>query len=812
VVAVGGVVPDGSRWACSPDKDYIDVLAPADGLLAATTGPDVVAGGTSLAGPLIAGLVAIVLSQRPTMAPADIRAALHDSLDERGRAQPFRDGRLVPLRLLQDLGLLPEPNVVAGEDALLTDTQVSDEVWPTLEPVELAANPDGGTGIAAVAGILGEPVATEPASWDGDRGPEDPRPPPDEPRQEPDRGQVRRPECWSGLYGLAVWEQDDEPLLAVLYAAADLPLESGETVPAGALLGYRAFQDSERVVMADGVAIGETQEALDDRYVDEDGHPYRAVRLTSDDGDFELASSGPPPPGGSQTSGWRGPELGRLAGVGDPATATVVERGDGDSCGLDVTTVSGLLGDATSPDDDEGDGGPDRDPARGECGLRVGIVLDRSPSIAETGSADQVRGAATALVDALGGSGAEVRISAFAGSPASLTSGWVSLLEPDGRRLARQAVANMAFTGTGTNWEAALDDLSGQGADVVVLVTDRLPNEYGVGISGQQSSEGTTNFDPVALSAGVAAADGLRAEGARIVAVGAGPVRADSLAQVAGPTQGEDYHLGDVADLGPSLTAIVNRICGTSLTVLHQIEGVPTGNDDYTLRIGDAEPRVVSTDDDGTAYVGLGPDVTGSVTLQGPDEMRLLGATCERGGREVEAQVDERTASITVDVAAGPTTCRFDWRALTVAYGPGVVHTLAFEPRPGVPDVTGCLGAGTAPDACDAARFGISFEDGFVMIRYDDSCAGCPDPDTFAVTGDADGIRFLLDVGGGLGTSDHLDLTVRASRQGDIRLSGSVHPDDALQVDVDSPGTAPCLADVPAGGRGNRRIETGTGC
>jgi von Willebrand factor type A domain-containing protein len=671
-------------------------------------------------------------------------------------------------------------------------------------PVELdlGAPPDGQSAVDVLGQALGPPTFELPPWPETDRTP---------------------PECWEDGYRISVWTTDDG---APYFAALDTTTattSNGRSVQSGVLLGYRAYQPAGSLDFSDRVGLGDDLGDLRDAYTaGRDDVLYTDAQFGEEvDGGvaYELVPVEVPDITVAMDLPVTGPELGILTGQDEDDT--IVERGagvDGQQCGLDLVADAVEAGIPTDDDGDGGGGAPGGDPDAA-CGLRVGIVLDRSPSITDAGGEGQVRSAATGLVDALGGTGAEVRISAFSGSPASLTSGWVPLLEPSGRRVARQAVANMAFTGSGTNWESALDDLSGQQADIVVLVTDGLPNEYGVGISGQQSADGTSDFDPVALSAGVAAADGLRSDGARIVGVGVGDVRADSLAQVAGPTEGEDYYVGDFASLGASLAEVATDICGTALTVQHRVDGVPTGDAEYTFRVGGDEAQTATTGADGVAHLALDPDAGGSVTVQGPADMRLMGITCERGGDDAGAEIDEATASATVDIAGGPVTCTYDWQSLVgadivadVLNGPGTVRILSFEPRQDSADVVGCIGAGDHPNDCSAGRFGVSFDSGFAVIRFDASCAGCPDPGTLAVTGDGDSIRFQLDAGRGLGTTDHLDVTVHPVYQADVQVSGSVHANDMVNVDVVSAASEPCLAHVPAGGRGNRRISTGVGC
>jgi subtilisin family serine protease len=109
VIAVGGTTRSGEPWVCSPDKSYVDVLAPADALLAAWFGDDedgnddgyAVRSGTSFSAPLVSGLIAVILAERPDLTPAEIRDLLAGAVDE--------NGRLLPGAVLSALGLVEGP-------------------------------------------------------------------------------------------------------------------------------------------------------------------------------------------------------------------------------------------------------------------------------------------------------------------------------------------------------------------------------------------------------------------------------------------------------------------------------------------------------------------------------------------------------------------------------------------------------------------------------------------------------------------------------------------------------------------------------
>ncbi|AYY12721.1 hypothetical protein EF847_08345 [Actinobacteria bacterium YIM 96077] len=100
VIAVGGTTRGGGEYQCSPDKNYIDVLAPADKLRTAAS-PEgyAIVSGTSLAAPLISGLIAALLAENPDFTPAELRNYLKYATDE--------NGRILPGALMHQLDIVP---------------------------------------------------------------------------------------------------------------------------------------------------------------------------------------------------------------------------------------------------------------------------------------------------------------------------------------------------------------------------------------------------------------------------------------------------------------------------------------------------------------------------------------------------------------------------------------------------------------------------------------------------------------------------------------------------------------------------------
>jgi len=474
------------------------------------------------------------------------------------------------------------------------------------------------------------------------------------------------------------------------------------------------------------------------------------------------------------------------------------------------------------------------------CGLRVALVLDRSSSIRTAGdeAMADVRRAAVGLVDALGSTPSSVRITAFGAWPTTRI-GWTSLASPRGRQDSRQAANGIEFASFGdlsgsTNWEAALSDVQGQEADLAVLVTDGNPTSYGLGIETQGSTGGSLEFDPEALAAGVEAANILKTNGTRVVAVGAGEVNVDPLRQVSGPDEGVDYFVGSYDTLTSSLAEVAAELCGAGVTVRHLVDGSPTGDAEYTFELSGEDTQSRVTTADGTARLPLSTGVEAAVTIRGPAGLPLEEVVCDQDGAPLDTPVESGRA-VTIDVE-GVITCSFSWRGLSdseavlgqILRGPGQVKVVSFEPVPSATGtIHGCLDAelsvtGDIQGRCRTAGFGVSFADGFAVLRFDDTCAGCREAALLEVTSVSGGVRFQLDVGGlptnGIGLDQvDLDMTVTApsGSQPDV-LSGTVGSSHDALVYVRQPSDGDtCLARLSAVGpifAADRTITAGTGC
>jgi hypothetical protein len=198
------------------------------------------------------------------------------------------------------------------------------------------------------------------------------------------------------------------------------------------------------------------------------------------------------------------------------------------------------------------------------CPLRLGLVIDRSSSMADR--FDEVREAASNVVDSLRDKPSEVTIIGF-GTGAEVLSSDVDVSDEDARHELKDQIRDLQTYGgddSATNWEAAIVAASGSRLDIVILVTDGLPNAYG----------NPVRQGPEAVTAAVAAADRLKSGGTRLTAVGI-DLQSDgakNLEFITGPTRGEDYYPTDTAGLLRQLYGIVASSCGVPLAALPQPE------------------------------------------------------------------------------------------------------------------------------------------------------------------------------------------------------------------------------------------------
>ncbi|GGZ22190.1 VWA domain-containing protein [Streptomyces nitrosporeus] len=220
------------------------------------------------------------------------------------------------------------------------------------------------------------------------------------------------------------------------------------------------------------------------------------------------------------------------------------------------------------------------------CGLDVALVLDLSASV---GSAlPALKAAADGFTDALAQTPSRMALFSFdRGSPSTGTTNYPELMP-----LSTQAGAD-AFKdlyadwtlGSGTNWDQGLYAVAKAEPhyDAVVVLTDGNPTYWD---NPRQGDGSHTHFADV--EGGIFAANAVKAEGSRVVAVGVGRgvegVSGLNLRAISGPEAfdgtnpltADYYQTADFAGAGEALTELALSNCAGTLSVVKQI--VPEGN------------------------------------------------------------------------------------------------------------------------------------------------------------------------------------------------------------------------------------------
>ncbi|AWL33132.1 VWA domain-containing protein [Streptomyces albidoflavus] len=272
-------------------------------------------------------------------------------------------------------------------------------------------------------------------------------------------------------------------------------------------------------------------------------------------------------------------------------------------------------------------------PLNGACGIDVALVLDLSASV---GSAlPQLKDAADQFTDALAGTPSRLSLFSFdRNSPSTGTEN-----HPEPTSVSTQAGAD-AFKslyadwdlGSGTNWDQGLYAVAKAPTryDLTVVLTDGNPTRFSKPIEGDGSR---THFADT--EGGIFAANAVKAQGTRVVAVGVGRgvegVSGLNLRAISGPEAftGDNpetanyYQTTDFTAAGAALNQLALSNCAGTVSVIKQI--VPesnTGEDvsgsrnagpGWEFTASSTEPLgglpdTRATDDDGTGGVTFEPE------------------------------------------------------------------------------------------------------------------------------------------------------------------------------------------------------------
>jgi uncharacterized repeat protein (TIGR01451 family)/LPXTG-motif cell wall-anchored protein len=279
---------------------------------------------------------------------------------------------------------------------------------------------------------------------------------------------------------------------------------------------------------------------------------------------------------------------------------------------------------------------PDLNP---DCGIDVGILIDRSGSIADAGQQVNMRESAKDIVEALAGTPSQVGVWSF-GSSSSATG----TVEHPAQQLTKvggptgpAGVASLSATidsipivsGVATNWEAgfaSVDTASDAGTDpdLLFVLTDGNPTVH----VDDSATGGTTNNDDV--DGGIRTANLVKANGTRIFGVGIGAgITSSTLGLVANPLAYDGtnfatagYTLTSFAALSETVRALAIELCGGSVTVQKLADDGdgsfdPAQGWEFTLDPANAgiPSQTDATDDQGQVNFALDSFTVEQVTL-----------------------------------------------------------------------------------------------------------------------------------------------------------------------------------------------------
>ncbi|WP_341721990.1 hypothetical protein [Streptomyces albidoflavus] len=321
-------------------------------------------------------------------------------------------------------------------------------------------------------------------------------------------------------------------------------------------------------------------------------------------------------------------------------------------------------------------------PLNGACGIDVALVLDLSASV---GSAlPQLKDAADQFTDALAGTPSRLSLFSFdRNSPSTGTEN-----HPEPTSVSTQAGAD-AFKslyadwdlGSGTNWDQGLYAVAKAPTryDLTVVLTDGNPTRFSKPIEGDGSR---THFADT--EGGIFAANAVKAQGTRVVAVGVGRgvegVSGLNLRAISGPEAftgdnpetADYYQTTDFTAAGAALNQLALSNCAGTVSVIKQI--VPesnTGEDvsgsrnagpGWEFTASSTEPLgglpdTRATDDDGTGGVTFEPEfppTTGEAPVTVEETQQPNHTLVTRGGANAVCVNLDDGASVPV-TNSGPT-------------------------------------------------------------------------------------------------------------------------------------------------------------
>ncbi len=244
---------------------------------------------------------------------------------------------------------------------------------------------------------------------------------------------------------------------------------------------------------------------------------------------------------------------------------------------------------------------PNDNPPLGQaCGLDIGLVIDSSGSIDST-ELGQMKNAFTGFVDAfLPGTPTQMSVVEY---DTNVINPSLAFTDDD---TALDNRINAAVSGGWTNWEAGLVESHGlydprpAKPDLMIFASDGNPNTIGTDGNSNGGAAGEAN----AVAAATVAANAIKADGIRIIALGIGggvgegeALDVDNLVAISGPNvappaavdETADVILADFDTLATALSNLADELCGGKILVQKQFDTNGDGTPEYDGSVPNAE-------------------------------------------------------------------------------------------------------------------------------------------------------------------------------------------------------------------------------
>lgn len=284
------------------------------------------------------------------------------------------------------------------------------------------------------------------------------------------------------------------------------------------------------------------------------------------------------------------------------------------------------------------------------CGLDLGLVIDSSGSISPT-ELTQMKNAFTGFVDALlPGTPTQMSVVEFDTDVVGPTLGFTNDTSAITNRIAA------ATSGGFTNWEAALVAAHGTydprpaKPDLILFASDGNPNTTGTG----GSADGGAAGEDAAVNAAVSAANAIKADGIRLIALGIGDdLNIANLMAITGSNINDgatsDVITTSFADLADDLAGLADDLCGGKILVQKQLDTNGDGEPDldgttaehrlagWTFDVSGApsDPDVQTTTDTGALEFSVTNGAYAVTETAAQPNTELASASCRKGSSPI---------------------------------------------------------------------------------------------------------------------------------------------------------------------------------